>query len=63
MGLRARLFFLVLLSTVPALLLALYTNFELRRLGATRVQQSALQLVQFLSEGCPLPLNHFGRAS
>jgi signal transduction histidine kinase len=46
MGLRARLLLLVSLSTVPALLLALYTNFELRRLGAARVQQDALKVVQ-----------------
>lgn len=46
MGLRARLLILVLLSTVPPLLLALYANIELRRLQAARVQQDAQRAVQ-----------------
>src|SRR6266436_4776691 len=46
MGLRARLLLLVLVPTIPALLLALYTNLELRRLGAARVEKDAMKVVQ-----------------
>ena len=46
MGLRGRLLLLVLLPTVPALLLALYTNLELRRSGTNRVEKDAVRLVQ-----------------
>ncbi len=46
MGLRARLLLLALVPTVPALLLALYTNLELRRLGAARVEKDAMKVVQ-----------------
>src|SRR5881394_618342 len=44
MGLRARL--LVLVPTIPALLLALYTNLELRRLGVARAEKDAMKVVQ-----------------
>src|SRR6185436_17767579 len=46
MGLRTRLLLLVLLPTIPALLLALYTNFQLRRLSAARVENGAMKVVQ-----------------
>ena len=46
MGLRSRLLLLVLVPTIPALLLALYTNLELRRLGAARVEKDAMKVVQ-----------------
>src|SRR5687768_5625136 len=46
MGLRARLLLLVLVPTIPALMLALYTNLELRRIGAARVEKDALKVAQ-----------------
>ncbi len=46
MGLRARLLLLVLVPTIPALLPAIYTNVELRRLGAARVEKDAMKVVQ-----------------
>jgi len=46
MGLRARLFLLVLLPVIPALLLALFTNVEERRLGASTVEKDAMRIVQ-----------------
>src|SRR5215510_15077412 len=46
MGLRPRLLLLVLLPGIPAMLLALYTNFQLRRLGVTRVEKDAMKVVQ-----------------
>ena len=46
MGLRTRLPLLILLSIVPGMLLAVYTNLEQRRLGAARVQKDALKVVQ-----------------
>ena len=46
MGLRARLLLLVLVPTIPALLLALYTNLELRRSGTSKVEKDAVRVVQ-----------------
>lgn len=46
MGLRTRLLLLVSLAAIPALLLALYTNLEQRRVGASKVQKDAVRLVQ-----------------
>ncbi len=46
MGLRGRLLQLVSVSTIPPVLLALYTNLELRRLGAARVETDAIKVVQ-----------------
>jgi light-regulated signal transduction histidine kinase (bacteriophytochrome) len=46
MGLRARLFLLVLLPVIPALLLALFTNVEERRQGASTVEKDAMRIVQ-----------------
>src|SRR5881394_322526 len=51
MGLRARLLLLVLVPTIPSLLLALYTNLELRRLGAARVEKDAMKVVQLAAAG------------
>ena len=34
------------MPTIPALILVLYTNLELRRLGAARVQKDAIKVVQ-----------------
>ena len=49
MGLRARLLLLVLVPTIPALILAIYTNLELRRLGAARVEKDAMKVVQLVA--------------
>lgn len=46
MGLRGRLLWLVLLPAIPALLLAIYTNFKERQRGRTRVAQDAIRLAQ-----------------
>jgi len=46
MALRARLLLLVLLPAIPALLLALYTNLQLRRLSAAKVENDAMKVVQ-----------------
>src|SRR5439155_9749583 len=51
MGLRARLLLLVLLPTIPALLLALYTNIEQRRFGSAKVGKDALKVVQIVAAG------------
>jgi signal transduction histidine kinase len=51
MGLRARLLLLVLLPTIPALLLALYTNIEQRRFGTAKVGKDALKVVQIVATG------------
>lgn len=51
MGLRARLLLLVLLPAIPALLLALYTNLQLRRLSAARVENDAMKMVQLAATG------------
>lgn len=45
-GLRDRLLLLVLLATLPALALTLYTNLEERRLAATDVKSNALRLAR-----------------
>ena len=45
MGLRTRLLLLVLLPAIPALLLALYTNLELRKLGIAKVENDAMKMV------------------
>ncbi len=50
MGLRARLLLLVLLPAIPALILALYTNLELRQLGATRAEKDAMRVAQLAAE-------------
>src|SRR4051812_47221812 len=49
MGLRARLMLLVLLPTIPALLLALYTNLERRRFGAAKVAKEAYRVVEVVA--------------
>src|SRR2546428_405375 len=46
MGLRARLLLLILVSVIPALVLALYTNLEQRRFGMFRVEKDAIRVVQ-----------------
>jgi signal transduction histidine kinase len=51
MGLRARLLLLVLLPTIPALLLALYTNIEQRRFGTAKVGKDAFKVVQIVAAG------------
>jgi len=51
MGLRARLLLLVLLPTIPALLLALYTNIEQRRFAKAKVGKEALKIVQIVAAG------------
>ena len=51
MGLRARLLLLVLLPAIPALLLALYTNLQLRRLSAARVENDAMKMVYLAAAG------------
>src|SRR5690348_13782840 len=51
MGLRARLLWLILLPTIPALLLALYTNVEQRRIGTAKVEKEALKVVQLVAAG------------
>jgi len=51
MGLRARLLLLVLLPTIPALLLALYTNIEQRRFGTAKAGKDALKVVQIVASG------------
>src|SRR5437870_3595791 len=45
MGLRTRLLLLVLLPAIPALLLALYTNLQLRKLGIAKVENDAMKMV------------------
>src|ERR1043166_4565845 len=49
MGLRARLLLLVLLPSIPALLLALYTNLEQRRFGTAKVGKEAFKAVQVVA--------------
>ncbi len=49
MGLRARLLLLVLLPTIPALFLALYTNLEQRRFRTAKVGKDALKVVQVVA--------------
>src|ERR1041385_21063 len=51
MGLRARLLLLVLLATIPALLLALYTNIEQRRFGKAKVGNEAIKVGQVVAAG------------
>jgi signal transduction histidine kinase len=51
MGLRARLLLLSLVPTVPALLLALYSNLEQRRLGTLKVEKDAMRIVQLAAAG------------
>jgi signal transduction histidine kinase len=51
MGLRARLLLLVLLPTVPALFLALYTNLEERHFGKAKVGKEALKTVEVVAAG------------
>jgi len=51
MGLRARLLLLVLLPTIPALLLALYTNIEQRRFGKAKVGKEAIKVGQIVAAG------------
>src|SRR5437867_7991128 len=46
MGLRSRLLLLVLLPAIPALLLALSTNLQLRKLGIAKVEKDAMKVVQ-----------------
>jgi signal transduction histidine kinase len=48
-GLQARLVLLVLLAVMPALGLALYSDFEERRLRRAQVQEEALRLARLLS--------------
>jgi len=49
MGLRSRLLLLVLLPTIPALLLTLYTNIEQRRSGTIKVGRDTLKMVQIIA--------------
>src|SRR5690242_6083214 len=49
MGLRARLLLLVSLPTIPALLLALYTNLEQRRFGTAKVAKEAFKVAQVVA--------------
>jgi signal transduction histidine kinase len=49
MGLRARLLLLVLLPTIPALLLALYTDLEQRRFGTAKAAKEAFRVVQVVA--------------
>jgi signal transduction histidine kinase len=46
MGVRGRLLLLVLLPTIPALILAVYTNLELRRFGRAKAEKDAIRVVQ-----------------
>jgi signal transduction histidine kinase len=46
MGLRARLLLLVLLPTIPALVLAVYTSLDQRQAGRRRVEKDAIRVVQ-----------------
>jgi hypothetical protein len=48
-GLQTRLVLLVLLAVTPALTLALYSDFEERRLRRDQVQEEALRLARLLS--------------
>ena len=43
MGLRTRLLWLVLLASIPAWLLALYSNFEHERAGMARAERDVLK--------------------
>src|ERR1041385_1091706 len=46
MGVRSRLLLLVLLPSIPALILAVYTSFEQRHLGRAKAEKDALRLAQ-----------------
>src|ERR1051326_65432 len=46
MGLRARLLLLVSLPLIPALIMALFINFDQRRLGAFKVEKDAIRVGQ-----------------
>src|SRR5882672_338929 len=46
MGLRTRLVLLVLLPVIPAFILAVYTNFEERQSGRSRVERDAVRVAQ-----------------
>ena len=46
MGLRPHLLLLVLLPAIPALLLALYTNLQVRKLSTAKVEKDAMKVVQ-----------------
>ena len=46
MGLRGRLLLLVLVPTIPALILAIYTSLKQRQFGMVKVEKDAVRLVQ-----------------
>src|ERR1043165_4879243 len=46
MGLRGRLLLLVVLPAIPALLLAFYTNLQVRKLRTAKVEKDAMKVVQ-----------------